>query len=59
MVFESADSLLLRKDLHGEVCPANWKEGSKTIRADPTEKLEYFATVQNGEASRTKRARID
>ncbi|KAH9957582.1 thioredoxin-like protein [Russula dissimulans] len=45
-------------DLHGEVCPANWKEGAKTIRADPTEKLEYFATVQNGEASGTKRARI-
>ncbi|KAN0114198.1 Thioredoxin-like fold [Russula decolorans] len=51
-------------DEHGEVCPANWKEGAKTIRADPTDKLEYFAAVdggkqENGKANGTKRARVD
>jgi len=50
-------------DEHGEVCPANWKEGSKTIRADPTAKLEYFAAVdgnhENGKANGTKRPRVD
>ncbi|KAF8151655.1 peroxiredoxin, partial [Crassisporium funariophilum] len=30
-------------ELHGEVCPANWTEGSKTIKADPIKKLEYFS----------------
>lgn len=29
-------------DLHGEVCPANWKPGDKTIKPDQEEKLEYF-----------------
>ncbi|KAF4622192.1 hypothetical protein D9613_009426 [Agrocybe pediades] len=39
-------------DLHGEVCPANWTEGSKTIKADPTNKLEYFESVAaNGTAT--------
>jgi C-terminal domain of 1-Cys peroxiredoxin len=51
------------KDKHGEVCPANWKEGGKTIRADPTSKLEYFAMVdgaqENGKVNGTKRARVD
>ncbi|KAF8263207.1 peroxiredoxin [Lactarius quietus] len=51
-------------DKHGEVCPANWKEGSKTIRADPVEKLDYFSTAadgahENGTANVTKRARMD
>ncbi|KAH9033818.1 2-cysteine peroxiredoxin [Lactarius pseudohatsudake] len=51
-------------DAHGEVCPANWKEGSKTIRADPLAKLDYFAatadgTHENGKANGTKRARMD
>ncbi|KAH9010456.1 2-cysteine peroxiredoxin [Lactarius hengduanensis] len=51
-------------DAHGEVCPANWKEGSKTIRADPLAKLDYFAatadgTHENGKANWTKRARMD
>ncbi|PPQ72805.1 hypothetical protein CVT26_003325 [Gymnopilus dilepis] len=35
-------------DLHGEVCPANWTEGSKTIKTDPHAKLEYFSAVTNG-----------
>ncbi|KER30978.1 antioxidant, AhpC/TSA family [Opisthorchis viverrini] len=27
---------------HGEVCPANWKAGKKTIRPSPTESQEFF-----------------
>ncbi len=29
----------------GEVCPANWSEGKKTMKADPVKSKEYFATV--------------
>jgi len=29
-------------DKHGEVCPANWKPGKKTMKADPNESKEYF-----------------
>lgn len=29
-------------DEHGEVCPINWNPGSKTIKPEPTKKLEYF-----------------
>jgi alkyl hydroperoxide reductase subunit AhpC len=29
-------------DEHGEVCPANWKPGSATMKADPTKSQEYF-----------------
>jgi hypothetical protein len=52
------------QDKHGEVCPANWKEGSKTIRADPLAKLDYFAAAadgahENGNANGAKRARMD
>ncbi|TFK25882.1 2-cysteine peroxiredoxin [Coprinopsis marcescibilis] len=54
-------------DKYGEVCPANWTEGSKTIKADPHAKLEYFSATNganghsNGEANGTakKRARVD
>ena len=28
---------------HGEVCPANWKEGSATIKPDPKGSREFFA----------------
>jgi peroxiredoxin (alkyl hydroperoxide reductase subunit C) len=31
---------------HGEVCPANWKPGEKTMKADPTGSKEYFKTVK-------------
>lgn len=31
------------QDKYGEVCPANWTEGSKTIKADPKGSLEYFS----------------
>lgn len=30
-------------ETHGEVCPANWKEGSRTIKANPKESKEFFA----------------
>ena len=29
-------------DEHGEVCPANWTEGSATIKPDPTASQAYF-----------------
>lgn len=29
----------------GEVCPANWTEGKKTMKADPVKSKEYFAKV--------------
>ena len=28
----------------GEVCPANWKAGDRTIIADQTKKYEFFST---------------
>jgi peroxiredoxin (alkyl hydroperoxide reductase subunit C) len=28
---------------NGEVCPANWKEGARTIKADPKNSKEFFA----------------
>ncbi|RXW23397.1 hypothetical protein EST38_g2432 [Candolleomyces aberdarensis] len=55
-------------DKYGEVCPANWTEGSATIKADPNAKLEYFGAANanghpngNGEANGAprKRARMD
>lgn len=30
-------------DKHGEVCPANWKPGSDTIKATPKDSKEYFS----------------
>ena len=29
-------------DQYGEVCPANWKPGSNTIKPHPDQKIEYF-----------------
>ena len=51
-------------DEHGEVCPANWSEGSKTIKADPNGSLEYFAAAAeengaNGVNGSHKRQRAD
>ncbi|KAJ7583337.1 thioredoxin-like protein [Mycena floridula] len=47
-------------DKHGEVCPANWQEGSKTMKADPKGSLEYFSSVANGdEQPPKKRPRAD
>lgn len=31
---------------HGEVCPANWKPGEKTMKPDPTGSQEYFKEVK-------------
>jgi peroxiredoxin (alkyl hydroperoxide reductase subunit C) len=28
---------------HGEVCPANWKEGARTIKANPKDSKQFFA----------------
>jgi len=51
------------KGERGEVCPANWREGGKTIRGDPIVKLDYFAAVDgqhdNGKVNGTKRAGVD
>lgn len=32
---------------HGEVCPANWKKGDKTIKPDPKGSQEYFKSTQS------------
>eukprot|EP00197_Chlamydomonas_leiostraca_P005829 CAMPEP_0202872334 /NCGR_PEP_ID=MMETSP1391-20130828/20956_1 /ASSEMBLY_ACC=CAM_ASM_000867 /TAXON_ID=1034604 /ORGANISM="Chlamydomonas leiostraca, Strain SAG 11-49" /LENGTH=198 /DNA_ID=CAMNT_0049553351 /DNA_START=11 /DNA_END=607 /DNA_ORIENTATION=- len=32
-------------DEHGEVCPANWTPGAKTMKADPVKSQEYFNTL--------------
>ncbi len=29
-------------ETNGEVCPANWQEGARTIKADPTNSKEFF-----------------
>ena len=29
----------------GEVCPAGWTEGAKTMKADPVKSKEYFASA--------------
>ncbi|XP_018326213.1 peroxiredoxin-2 [Agrilus planipennis] len=31
-------------DTHGEVCPANWRKGDKTIKPDPKGSKEFFKT---------------
>lgn len=30
---------------NGEVCPANWQKGSKTIKPTPNQSKEYFEAV--------------
>ena len=32
-------------DKHGEVCPANWTPGEKTMNPDPVKSKEFFAAV--------------
>ena len=39
---------------HGEVCPANWKKGDKTMNADPVKSKAYFQAVNNGEVNAAK-----
>eukprot|EP00483_Globobulimina_turgida_P002449 UN02453 len=36
-------------DKHGEVCPAQWKPGAKTIIPDPENALEYFKSQNKDE----------
>ncbi|OIW23964.1 AhpC/TSA family protein [Coniochaeta ligniaria NRRL 30616] len=49
-------------DEYGEVCPAGWNKGSKTIKADPKASLEYFGDangVVNGDANKRQRMETD
>ena len=32
-------------EVHGEVCPANWQVGDKTMKPDPQGSLQYFEAV--------------
>lgn len=32
-------------DVHGEVCPAGWKPGSKTMKPDTNKSKDYFNSV--------------
>lgn len=34
-------------DEHGEVCPANWRPGKSTIKANPEESKEYFGSLES------------
>ncbi|KAI0312675.1 thioredoxin-like protein [Amylostereum chailletii] len=46
-------------DEHGEVCPVNWSEGSRTIKGDPVGKLEFFSNGTTEKANGVKRARVE
>ena len=45
------------------MCPANWTEGSATMKPDPKGSLEYFASATgaqaNGANGHVKRKRVD
>lgn len=43
------------QDKHGEVCPAGWSEGGKTIKTDPTSKIEYFSTAGDASSEPSKK----
>ena len=65
MLFALLTYLIIFQDQYGEVCPANWTEGSATIKADPNAKLEYFGAANanghpngNGEADGAPRKRV-
>ncbi|KAI9009822.1 thioredoxin-like protein [Gaertneriomyces semiglobifer] len=32
-------------DAHGEVCPANWKKGGKSMKPDPVKSKDYFKSM--------------
>ncbi|PNH07721.1 Thioredoxin [Tetrabaena socialis] len=36
---------------HGEVCPANWKPGEKTMVADSEKSLEYFGSIKEEDSA--------
>ncbi|KAJ3866802.1 MAG: thioredoxin-like protein [Lentinula lateritia] len=42
-------------DKYGEVCPADWSEGGKTIKTDPTAKIEYFSTTGDATSQPSKK----
>ncbi|KAE9398990.1 thioredoxin-like protein [Gymnopus androsaceus JB14] len=42
-------------DKYGEVCPAGWSEGGKTIKTDPTAKMEYFSTTGDASSEPSKK----
>ena len=35
-------------EANGEVCPANWKQGSRTIKPTPDASKEFFQAEYNG-----------
>ena len=35
-------------EAHGDVCPAGWKKGDKTMTADPAKSKAYFESVWGG-----------
>jgi alkyl hydroperoxide reductase subunit AhpC len=37
-------------EANGEVCPANWKEGSRTIKASPAESRKFFSEEYAGKS---------
>lgn len=41
-------------DEHGEVCPANWKPGDKTIIPDQSKKINFFKDAYNGDKAAEK-----
>eukprot|EP01138_Halocafeteria_seosinensis_P006247 gb/GECG01006388.1/.p1 GENE.gb/GECG01006388.1/~~gb/GECG01006388.1/.p1 ORF type:complete len:280 (+),score=47.61 gb/GECG01006388.1/:1-840(+) len=41
-------------DEHGEVCPAGWKPGKKSMKADPKGSLEYFGAGETEDMSAKK-----
>jgi len=47
---------------HGEVCPANWNEGAKTIKPDVKASREYFSNIDANAATNgatKKRPRVE
>lgn len=52
----------ITQDKYGEVCPANWSEGGKTMKADPKASLHYFesvATKGSAETNGKKRSGVE
>ena len=46
-------------DKNGEVCPANWKPGDRTIKPDQQEKMEFFKHAFQAEPTSKKEEEID
>jgi alkyl hydroperoxide reductase subunit AhpC len=41
-------------DKNGEVCPAGWRPGKRTMKPDPEGSLSYFSTVDEAPAKKGK-----